>query len=500
MKLYLNPVKPQNDLFELIKSLTKNEKRYFRMFAMLQKGNKAYIRLFDAVDKQRIYDENELKSRIVSEGFKGQLAFNKHYLYNLIIKSLISFNQKRSPDIKIQSLISECKILFEKALYRKYFRTIEEAKKLALKYERYGYLSQILDMEKVIIRKEELQSEKTKALYSEAYSSLKNMKQIFDNSWIASQLLTVYRTQGLSRGKEHDKVLDKIIKIHSLVKPGSSNSYRVKEAYYRVMEIRALSKAEYGKILEALEKRLEMVNKAPEAFEDLIINYRSDVLYSLIDTCLFLNRPDEAQMYLDQLSRNETGHVADSNDNTIIIEYARFRISMKKNDIRTAEMYIPELENILLRYKDKIMLDFELGIMFGIINCRILSGNYIEALKMLNRLAAHPLIEKRKDFETYLKIINLIVHYEMKNFALLKHLIISTYRYLYKREKLFRLEQLIIEFIRKLPEIKNEHDLEFMFGKFTKKLSVLSKDKYERNAFEYFDYLKWIKSKSTAEI
>jgi hypothetical protein len=493
-------MKHQDDLFELVKSLSRNEKRYFRMYAMMQKGSKSYLKLFDELVKQKVYNEESIKQKFLSGGFEGQFAFTKNYLYNHVIRSLVSFNQKTSPDMKIHTMISECKILFDKALYRKYFRKIEETRKLALKYERYGYLTQILDLEKVIIRKEELQSEKTKNIYQDADKSLENIKQIFNNSKIASQLMIAYRSHGLSRGKEHDKLLDGILNSMEPVLPGSTNSFRAKEAYYRIMELKALTKAEYGKMLEALEKRLEMVNKAPEAFEDLIIDYRNDILYSLIDTCLLLNRPENAELYLKELYYQSSGRITVNNDNTIITTFARFRIMLKRNEIDKAEALIPELENILITYRDKILLDIELGIMFRIINCRILAGNFTEALKMHNRLSAHPLIEKRKDFESYLKILSLIIHFEMKNYTLLKHLIISTYRYLYKQDKLFKLEQLIIEFIRKLPGVKNEHDLGFMFGKYTKKIRTLSRDKYERNAFEYFDYLKWIETKTAMKV
>jgi hypothetical protein len=493
-------MKPQNDLFELIKSLSKNEKRYFRLFASMQKGSKNYISLFDAIDRQETYDEKKLKISYKSESFTKQMAFTKHYLYNLIIKSLIGFNQKNSPDMKLHSMISECKILFDKALYRKYFRRISEARKFALKHERFGYLMEIIDMEKVIIRKEELQGEKTRQLYSEVNESLKYLRQIFDHSWITSQLLTAYRSQGLTRKKEHDILIDKIVHSAGITLPQKTESYRAKESYYRLLEIKAMARADHATMLKALEKRFKMVNSAPEAFKDLIIDYKNDILYSLIDTSLLLNRPGEAERYLRVLEYSKSNRTAVNNDNNIIISYSKFRIFIKKGELSEAEKMIPHLEQLVSTYKNKILLDIELGIMFQIINCRILARKFPEALLILNKLTLHPFIEKREDFETYLKILNLIIHFELENYSLLKHLIISTYRYLYKREKLFKLEQLIIEFIRKLPEIKNDHDLEFMFGKYTKRLRSLSKDRYERNAFEYFDYLKWIEGKSGASV
>ena len=49
-------MKPSAVLFDLIKSLTSSEKRYFKMYASLQKGNKNYKDLFNAIDSMQIFD------------------------------------------------------------------------------------------------------------------------------------------------------------------------------------------------------------------------------------------------------------------------------------------------------------------------------------------------------------------------------------------------------------------------------------------------------------
>jgi hypothetical protein len=125
----------------------------------------------------------------------------------------------------------------------------------------------------------------------------------------------------------------------------------------------------------------------------------------------------------------------------------------------------------------------------------ILIKDFQKALISVNALIAHPFISKRADYESYLKILNLIIHFELGNYALLRYLIISAYRFLYKRNKLYRLEMVILEFIRKLPQVKNEDDLSFNFMKFRQQLSELRSDNYEKNAFEYFDFLAWIDEK-----
>ncbi len=50
-------MKPSTELFQLIKSLSKSEKRYFKLTSSLQSGEKNYMKLFDAIEAQYEYDE-----------------------------------------------------------------------------------------------------------------------------------------------------------------------------------------------------------------------------------------------------------------------------------------------------------------------------------------------------------------------------------------------------------------------------------------------------------
>ena len=60
---------PSDDLFKLIKSLSKQEKVYFKQYASRKKEHNNYIVLFDFIDSMNIYDERELKTKLKSESF-----------------------------------------------------------------------------------------------------------------------------------------------------------------------------------------------------------------------------------------------------------------------------------------------------------------------------------------------------------------------------------------------------------------------------------------------
>ena len=84
-------MKPSHELFRLIKSLSKSEKRFFKLMSSLQSGEKNYIKLFDSIEKQNEYNEDAIKHQFREETFIKHLPSEKNHLYKLILKSLRSF-------------------------------------------------------------------------------------------------------------------------------------------------------------------------------------------------------------------------------------------------------------------------------------------------------------------------------------------------------------------------------------------------------------------------
>ncbi|HCA43489.1 MAG TPA: hypothetical protein DEP28_09590, partial [Bacteroidetes bacterium] len=141
-------MKPTEDLFELINSLTKSEKRYFRIYSSLLSGKRKqemnYLKLFNEIEKQcktGIYDEKKIKEKFKGNNFIKQLTFTKNYLYNLILKSLFNFYSDNSPDFISALGVFKQRLLYKKGLYNQYFRGFKSVNLNLEKYERYGQLT-----------------------------------------------------------------------------------------------------------------------------------------------------------------------------------------------------------------------------------------------------------------------------------------------------------------------------------------------------------------------
>ncbi|HET6989949.1 MAG TPA: hypothetical protein VFJ43_01440, partial [Bacteroidia bacterium] len=89
-----------------------------------------------------------------------------------------------------------------------------------------------------------------------------------------------------------------------------------------------------------------------------------------------------------------------------------------------------------------------------------------------------------------------INQYEMGNAQSLEYYVKSTYRFLYKRKRLFGIETIILDFIRKkLPKLDTRKEITEAFVNLKNEIEILSKHPYEKRALEYFDFVKWLESK-----
>ena len=144
-------MKPSTELFNLIQSLSKSEKRFFKLSSSLQDGEKNYLKLFDAIEKQKSYDEKEIKLLFKAEKFIQHLPSEKNHLYKLILKSLRGYYSDHSISSTLKQDLKNIEILYKKALYKECVKILKRSKKIAVNYEKFYYLFELISWEKLLI-------------------------------------------------------------------------------------------------------------------------------------------------------------------------------------------------------------------------------------------------------------------------------------------------------------------------------------------------------------
>ena len=211
--------KVNESLHELIKYLSKSEKRYFKVVSSRhtigEENN--YILLFDYLERQEIYEEEKLFEYFKGESFLNKFSVTKKRLYDHILNALDTFYASSSVDAQIFKLIHSAEILYNKSLYEQCKRQLRSAEKLAMKHDKYNLLTEISLHKKRLIESSGNVNQK------EIEEILKNdldfheKSLTYDKFWnLKSRLFTILASKGISRTEndltQFKSIIDDLLK------------------------------------------------------------------------------------------------------------------------------------------------------------------------------------------------------------------------------------------------------------------------------------------------
>ncbi|MGE5108171.1 MAG: hypothetical protein ACM3H8_11545, partial [Sphingobacteriales bacterium] len=144
------PNRKSDELFQLIKSLEKAEKRNFKLFVKRNSASSdmKIIQLFDALDKMSDYDEAILlRNKSIK---KQQLSNLKAHLYKQILASVRILKDENNIDLQLHEQMDYARILFNKGLYLQTLKVLEKIKDASKSHNQHTFLLQALIFEKKI--------------------------------------------------------------------------------------------------------------------------------------------------------------------------------------------------------------------------------------------------------------------------------------------------------------------------------------------------------------
>ncbi|GAB4379815.1 MAG: hypothetical protein Kow0075_10680 [Salibacteraceae bacterium] len=499
-------MKPSHELFRLIKSLSKSEKRFFKMMSSLQSGDKNYIKLFDAIEKQDVYDEDSIKEQFKNETFIKHLPSEKNHLYKLILKSLRLFHSENSVSVILAEHIQSIEILYNKALYPECGKLVKRAKKIAESHERFYYLFELIKWEKTLLE-EEFQSGRFNhdlyKLVEEEHSVIKKLRNLAEYQILYNKINYVFRQGGYVRNDQERKIVDEILN-HELIKgKNTALSKRAAATCYYIKGLCAIAQNEVESSFENFSLVVKIFEENPNLIQDIPKQYiksLSNLLHYYVGT------GDYGELFDLIAKMRALGEKAGFNRIDIKIRIfistnyfeilaferqGKFGLALKK-----VEEVHPKLEEFgdKLTKEDIVLFDHLFAnVYFG-------AGKYRDALRTLNNILHDSENSLRQDIFVFSKMFMLLIHYELENFDLLNYLLKSTERYFTKQKKQNQVSYdfelaLIRSFKRLIKAGVHTHKATEILKEMKKNLNRVLQNSDERVALEYFDYLTWIDAK-----
>lgn len=494
-------MKPSSELFKLIKSLTKSEKRFFKLSSALQAGEKNYLKIFDFIEKQETYNEDDLKKAFEKETFIKHLPSEKNHLYRLILKSLRVYYSEQSASSILKQELKNVEILYNKALYRECEKFVQRAKAIAQENEEFYYWYELISWEKRLLEAAYEEGEFSRdldSLVEEEENVISKLRNLAEYQVIYSKINMIFRSGGFTRNEQERRIVEGISDYHLIKGKNTALSTRASSMCYYIKGLCAATNRNYEESFQFFNRTRDILDNNPRIKEDLGQRYvltLSHLLRCYIDNSQF----EESARMIQELRDLEGKKGFNSTDVSLrifTISYnAEFALNHAKGNFARAAELIPQVEAQSQQLGDKIPKEQLILFQYNMAYTYFGNGEYKKALSTLNEVLNDNEQRLRQDIYSFARIFNLIIHFELENYEFLEYVIKSTNRYLSKHDRDYEIENAVIRHIRKLAKSSNNAQRMEILEKMKAETDELMKDQQERVILEYFHLPAWIESK-----
>ncbi|AHM63516.1 hypothetical protein D770_26365 [Flammeovirgaceae bacterium 311] len=488
-------------VFQLVKSLTRSEKRHFRLFSNRQGSNEGlkFIQLFDALDSLEQYDEEKILQQAPAIK-KVQLANLKANLYRQLLSSLRLYHTNQNPEIQLHEQLDFARVLYNKGFYQQSLKMLEKVKASAQQTELPHIVLEAIDFEKLIESQYITRSlrGKAEALSNEAIEVAQHVTHIHELSNVALRLYGMYIKVGHARNLNDYERVKNYFRTNlpriNLVKAGFFEKLNYYQAhvwyYYLVHDFRACYRYAQ-KWVDLFEENPAMKEKQTTLYIKGIHNLLS-ALYNLLYYSRFMNVLQKLEDFACEEGRRTT-----PNTEALLFLYTwtnRLNAYFMEGRFTDGIELVPELLEKLRQFQSQLDPHWQMIFYYKIASLYFGNGDHQKAILYLNKIIQFKEANLREDLQCFARILNLIAHFEAGDDRALEYQIKSTYHFLGKMNDQQQMQVEIFRFLRNLGNVE-PHQLKDAFIALKEKLTLIAADPFERRPFLYLDILSWLESK-----
>jgi hypothetical protein len=344
-------------------------------------------------------------------------------LTDIILKSLISYHSKKTIRSKIRIGLEEIELLMTKQLYSLAQSRIKKVKELCLKYEELEYIFAVLFYEIMISSFFDVQLKNTEYPILEEFEAytekIKNTYRLKKINFNLNDHNNNNFTHNIS-SKEEKKLLDILKKATSRTKDselGFNEQYYLNSAYSLIHK---LIYDDQQKEYEFKKKNVDLFEANPHFIENHSSYYYA-ALYNYLISCRKLGKYDELEEGIEKI-KSFTKQYPFLERNLIFVYYLEIKYHYQNKRFKTL---VDDLESTVQRHikkygQSEASLPALCFIYLAMVHMALNQPQKVQFyLRRLQQLA------KKLDpsFSQFFDILELISHYETKDFQLIQNLL-----------------------------------------------------------------------------
>ena len=497
-----------SELFDIIRVMTRKEKSFFRRYYRLNSAGRdgAALTLFEKLAEyagvNEKYEEENFKLSL-DEPVRRHFAVTKNNLYNLTLKSLTEYRRESSSDNKVKDLLEQYDILFSMSLLKQAEGVLKKAKKIAAEYDQFMDLYNILNRERTLARymlDAEGYGNVVKRVHIEITKNLEKIKNLSEMNDLGSRITLLLQKYPTSKTRDEAGVKERDdIFSNPLMRDESKMLSRTTlKRFYNFNVILNEWAGDYEASMGFAKKYADEVEKAVTnnraTLHEFIISQ-----YSVLTSSVRTHKMDIYETAYSRLedfqSRFPWATERDRLEASYTLGLSVFSASADNYKPERGEQMLIDADENFRNYERVLSTQQKIVWYFVIARFCFTKGSYTDAGRWLNRLIQIPNIDVSQDYQCYARIMNLVVAYESGNPDRIEHELRRAYYFLTKRNKIYKYEKIILDYIRQAFRVRSQREINEMLELMHRDLKAIQNDPFEENAFDAFNILLWLERK-----
>ncbi len=495
------PNESSDSVFQLIKSLTRSEKRHFRLFANRQGSTDGlkFLQLFDALDAAPHYDDERVLAQAPALK-KVQLANLKANLYRQLLASLRMYHAGQNLDIQLREQLDYARVLYNRGLYQQSLRMLERLKMAAQQAGMAHIALQALDFEKLIEAQYITRSLRGRAeqLSAEALALVDHVGQQHRLSSLALRMYGFYLQIGHARHQADYEQLTTFFR-GALEGVDMKNPDFFEELYYYQAHVWYHTITQnFAACYRYAHKWVDLFARYPAMREQQTMLYLKGLHNLLVSAynLLYYSKFTEVLATLEAFAADPTRR-SSPNIEVLLFLYIytnRINACFMRGEFSAGLGIVPPLLARLAEFQPQLDPHRLMVFYYKIASLYFGSGDFGKAIEYLTKIIQFRDSALREDIQCFARILNLIAHYEAGRDESLDYQIKSVYRFLGKMNDQQQMQVAIFRFLRTVGDL-NPRELKNAFVALKNQLTTIATNPFERRPFMYLDIISWLESK-----
>jgi len=439
---------PQIDeLFRLVKSLEPNEKRYFKLHA-----DKHVVS-----GKYKGNAEKLFKQKNKGKAFIKNLAFEKNYLYGKIMEVLRSYHAENTAEGKLNNILSDIRLLYNKGLHDAALKMLEKGFELAERTENLPAMLLLFQF-KHRLKRHALSEEDAKITEADFEREKGILKMFEDERTILYHYDTVYNLYTTGKLKERLNTIKTKIDEYAQRNVLATLSFYARYYFFATKAFIAKAEDNYPEAMNLYEEVFALWEKEGSTLKESSAHNRTNLGNYLL--CAY--HTERFEVFPEIIDKIESLPIENSTDEAEAFHIAqRYRLIYYLNSDSKIDLnkLIRQIESGLKKHGDLVSKKIRIALYINMCLLALQERKFENLVDLIGK--TFTLIGRSNDWRNemrHLKFFEMMAQCSLENYELLDYLVRNNERWLIKNNMNNQFTSTVLNIFR--AALRNEENIE----------------------------------------